>query len=49
MKYVEGITEIIHYNHCLSKKEIRDIYRNQCIEAQRNERKEKLNEICHKK
>jgi hypothetical protein len=45
MKYVEGITEIIHYDHSLSKKEISDIYKKQCIEHQRKERREKLKKL----
>jgi len=45
MNYVEGITEIIHYDHCLSQKEILDIYKKQCIEIQKKERREKLKKI----
>ncbi len=51
MKYVEGITNIIYYDHSLSQKEIIYIYRKQCIEIQKKERVEKLkklNEICQK-
>ena len=50
MNYVDEITEIIYYDHSLSQKEISDIYRKQCIEIQRKERKEKLKNIeqCQK-